>query len=250
MGRTRGAAARESSKTNCRPNQRQAVTKIIDAAINPSADGDTANDIADVAKYLTSPEIERQSMIDVRVTMPFVELTHMIADDDKLKQELAKWLAESPLQGEAKEQTLKSLVTRLLIADAVDSDAEIAATSAAVVAWFQAHESDGPSATDSQPANDDPAGKDKARPLPDELLLCIAATRMPKDADNALVVRMLERSLAAAKASDQLDLARGLKSELARRVASSDPEAARRGFIEVLDDLLPAEDTGNGSSRE
>jgi hypothetical protein len=253
-GRWGGSAERrrdDLAKQIANKTDAKAIIKIIDAAIHPSAASDEPDELADVATYLTSPEIDRQSMIDVQVTMPLVELTYMIADDDKLKQELAKWLADSPLQGEPKEQTLKSLVTRLLICDAVDSDQEVAAASAAVVAWFQAHESETTSAPNAQAADADPASEKAPQPLPDDLLLCIAATRLPQDgSDNEIIGRILERSLAAAKASEQTDLARGLKSELARRTASRDPEAARKGFIEVLDDLLPAENSGNGRSAE
>src|SRR5690606_544735 len=110
--------------------------------------------------------------------------------------------------------------TRLLICTAVEDESAVEATSQAIVEWAENHQApDGTEdadniepLTDKQPATN--AKESIAPPLPQELLLSMAAVRMPKSAvDDATVVRMLTQVMAIARAADQPALINGLKCE-------------------------------------
>ena len=65
---------------------------------------------------------------------------------------------------------------------------------------------------------------------------------MPAAIDEADVVAMLERAIAAARASKETALVGSLQCQIARHVAAKDPERARTMLQEVLDELLPPDD--------
>ncbi|MEM9659377.1 MAG: hypothetical protein AAF961_13550, partial [Planctomycetota bacterium] len=106
------------------------------AVVGEETDRDEASGEADssveVAAYLTEPEIQHRSLIDLRVTMPLEQFTLKIADDDSLKQAVTQWLQEHPAEPR---HSLKQLVARLLICRAADAEAEAKAASTAIMEW-------------------------------------------------------------------------------------------------------------------
>jgi hypothetical protein len=244
----------------------ETILKIINAAIAAAGDAGTeTSESADVARFLTEPQVQRNSLINTRVSMPLEEFTLKITEDEQLRKAVSDWLEETPLDTDQTLLPLKSLVARLLISDAVKNAEEIAATSLAIEKWVSTHapakqaDADSDSSADTEPDSDAAkteakGGKPKPQPqvLPDELLLGMAALRMPEDAlDNDAVVRMLERAVAVAEANREEALAGSLRCQIAKRIATRDPARARAIFMQALDAVLPRNDEkAAGPSKE
>ena len=257
MARQRDSLSKEiSEKTDA-----ETILNIVKASVG-STDGSPADgeSFDDVAVFLTEPQVQRNSLIDTRVTMPLEEFTPKIAEDNVLREAVSRWLKETPLPADPSSLPLKALVTRLLISDSVNDEDEIAATSLAIGKWVSAQEpakpSEGDSNGKSQPSADASQETDQgkvaqAKMLPEELLLGMAALRMPETTvDNADVVRMLQRAVVVAQANREVALAGSLQCQVAKRVAESDPERARKIFMQALDQVLPADETAAGKSKE
>jgi hypothetical protein len=196
----------------------ESLLAIIQASLT---DDDTSQTAAQAAAILTEPLIERSSLVDTRVTMPLAEFMEEIGPQD-VRDAVARFLAEHPVPADAGTRSLKRLVARLLICDAVHDTSQATATATAITQWVEAHPP--PAAT---------------TPLPDELLLGMAALRMPESVAQADVVGMLERAIAAASASHQAPLVSSLQCQIARHVAGTDPDRARALLRQTLDELLP-----------
>lgn len=205
-------------------------------------------------------------MVDTRVTMLLEEFTLKISEDDDLRQAVTGWLQDHPLSENLSAVPLKSLVTRLLISDAVKDDEQIATSSTAIATWVRNHQtvenavspSDEPTkslANDDSANQEDKDKKDKSEPkaesLPEELLLGMAALRMPDTAvEQTEVVSMLERAVKVAEANAERELARSLRCQIAKRIAASDPDQARTLLMQALDDVLPASEVEPGNSQD
>jgi tetratricopeptide (TPR) repeat protein len=196
----------------------ESLLAILQASLT---DDDTSQAAAQAAAILTEPLIERSSIVDTRVTMPLAEFMEEIGPQD-VRDAVARFLAEHPVPADAGTRSLKRLVARLLICDALHDTAQAAATATAITQWVEAHP---PAAATT--------------PVPDELLLGIAALRMPESVDQADVVGMVERAIAAASASHQAPLVSSLQCQIARHVAGTDPDRARALLRQTLDELLP-----------
>lgn len=228
------------------------MVKIIQASLT---DAENAQPAAQAASFLTEAVIERNSLIDTRVTMPLAQFTEEIGEQSDVRQAVAKFLAENPLPDDPNALSLKKLVTRLLICDAARDTAQAATTATAIAQWVRSHEPPAAPTESAEtaapkptapPASGGPASpkppKPLAKKLPDELLLGMAALRMPESIDQADIVSMLERAIAAAKASKEASLASSLQCQIARHVAAKDPDRARTMLREALDELLPSDD--------
>ncbi len=240
----------------------EAMTKIITSTLNqaaPEASNDSAKtevkdeSIATISQFLSEPMIARNSLLDTRISMPLEEFIEGVAKEDRLKKEIAGKLQETPLPDAAASVPLKQLVTRLLVSDAVGETVEVEATSKAIIAWAAAHappEAQEPDKSPPAEVKDKPADAtkpaaavaDRKEPqvLSDELLLAMAALRMPeKSVDQQEVVKLLDRAIVAAQAEKEAALVSSLRCQVARRVASREPERARKMLQEALDELLP-----------
>ena len=196
----------------------ESLLAIIQASLT---DDDISQTAAQAVAILTNPLIERSSLVDTRVTMPLAEFIEVSRPQD-VRDAVSQFLAEHPVPEDAGTRSLKRLVARLLICDAVNDTSQAAATATAITQWVEAHPP--PAATTL---------------LPDELLLGMAALRMPESVDQADVVSMLERAIAAATASHQAPLVSSLQCQIARHVAGTDPDRARALLRQTLDELLP-----------
>jgi hypothetical protein len=230
----------------------ESMIKIIEAALK-NADG--ADPAAQAGAFLTEPTIERNSLIDTRVTMPLAEFTAEIGGQEDVRKAVAKFLADNPLPEDRNALPLKTLVTRLLICDAASDTQQAAAAATAIAEWVRSHDppaapAESPEPPQVKPAAPAPPGatpakkppKPVAKKLPDELLLGMAALRMPEAIDEADVVTMLERAIAAAKATKEPALVGSLQCQIAKHVAGKDPDRARTMLREALDGLLPPDD--------
>jgi hypothetical protein len=221
------------------------MLEILKAALQP---GDGQSATAQAAAYLTDPHVQRNSLVDSRVTMPLEEFTRELAENAALGKLVSEWLRETPLPEDSSTSTLKMLVTRLLICDAVRDSEQAAHTAAAITHWVHTHEP--PPAAPGVPAKPpEPAAaadkpkKPASKVLPDELLLGMAALRMPQDKiDRVQIAAMLERAIVAAESSGEPALKSSLECQFARNIASTQPERAKKMFQKALDGLLPADD--------
>lgn len=236
----------------------ETILGIVKASVG-TKDAATDEATRDVAAFLTEPEVERNSLIDNRVTMPLEQFTLAIAQEDALRKAVSQWLHDNPLPDDSSAIPLKALVTRLLMGDAAHDEEQILATSKVIGQWVRSHDPPKSAAKDessaappaeanakkpsSKPSSNGQPETSAPKPLPDELLLGMAALRMPAetiDADE--VVRMLERAIIAAKANDEPALVGSLQCQIAKRVALAEPDRARAIFLEALDELLPVSD--------
>lgn len=240
-----------------------AMTKIITSAINQpapeNADESAKTEVKDesiatVSQFLSEPVVARNSLLDTRVSMPLEEFIEGVATEDRLKKEIASKLKQMPLPEDAASLPLKQLVTRLLVSDVVGEMVEAEAASKAIVAWAASHAPPEPkdpdmptetnekdkSATGSKSGGAVVAEQKEPKVLSDELLLAMAALRMPETAiDQQEVVKLLDRAIVAAQAEKDAALVSSLRCQVARRVAASEPERARQMLKEALDELLP-----------
>jgi hypothetical protein len=229
----------------------QAEPQVADASERPAVKDES---IATVGQFLSESIIARNSLLDTRVSMPLEEFIVGVAKEDRLKQEIAKQLKAVPLPEDASSLPLKQLVTRLLVSDAVGETAEAEAASQAIIAWAVSHappalkepdksppDAEETKPTDTaQPAASAAAQKQQSKVLSDELLLAMAALRMPEKAvDQQEVVKLLDRAIVAAQAEKEAALVSSLQCQVARRVAASEPERARKMLQQALDELLP-----------
>jgi hypothetical protein len=229
------------------------MLKIIEATLKGGGEAEPA---AQAAAFLTEPMIERNSLLDTRVTMPLDQFTEQVGEQEELRTAVSKWLAENPLPEDRGSVGLKALVTRLLVSGAARDKAQAAQAAEAITQWVRAHD---PPAVVTEPAAAPPAKpapppqglpssaapkpkKPPRKPLPDELLLGMAALRMPEKIDSADIVLMLERAMVAAKAQKETALVGSLQCQIARQVAAKDPERARGMLRQALDELLPPDD--------
>jgi hypothetical protein len=241
-----------------------AMTKIIKGALTGSeseppggGDQDAATQeeaTASVVQFLSEPILVRNSLLDTKVSMPLEEFIDGVVQDERLKKEIAGQLKESPLAKDAASLPLKLLVTRLLVSDAVGEAAEAESTSKAILAWAASHAPPEPTLPDKVAADQNgekpaestkatgtpPTEEKKPKVLSDEILLAMAALRMPETAiDQEEVVKLLDRAMVAAEAEKEAALVGSLQCQVARRVAKSEPERARKMLSDALDELLP-----------
>lgn len=240
-----------------------AMVKIITSALNQegpngadAAEQPEVKDesIATVGQFLSEPIVARNSLLDTRISMPLEEFIEGVAKEDGLKKEIAGKLKEISLPEDAASLPLKHLVTRQLVSDAVGETAEAEAASKAIIAWAASHAPPEPKEPDKAPpaeVKEKPAdatqqagsavpAKKEPKVINDELLLAMAALRMPEKAiDQQDVVKLLDRAIAAAQAEKEAALVSSLRCQVARRVAASEPERARKMLQEALDELLP-----------
>jgi hypothetical protein len=218
------------------------MIEILKAALQP---GDGQSATAQAAAYLTNPHVQRNSLVDSRVTMPLEEFTLELAENAALGKLVSEWLRETPLPENASSNTLKMLVTRLLICDAVRDGEQAAHTAAAIAGWVRSHGPPpaAPVKTPEAAAAADKPKKPAGKVLPDELLLGMAALRMPPEKINrAEIAAMLERAIGAAESSGEPALKSSLECQLAKNIAGTEPERARKMLQQALDELLPADD--------
>ncbi len=228
------------------------MLKIIENAlvpVAPQADDIGGEVLATVSDFLGEPILQRNSLLDTRVSMPLEEFVLGISKDERLKQEVVKKLDELPLAEDAGSLPLKQLVMRLLVSDIVGAREASDVAGRAILAWVAAHAPpEPPPAAEASPdsgeaegsaAKTPPASK-PPRVLSEELLLAMAALRMPQDSvDQQAVISLLERAMVAARVEKEPALVGSLQCQVARRIAAAEPDRAREMFQEALDQLLP-----------
>ncbi len=206
----------------------QTILPILEAATNASALGDSHrdgprpdNNAMDMADFLTRPQIERESLINTRVTMPLEEFTVKLAGDKNLAQAVSTWLQTTPID-ETSSRSLKCLVARLLISDAVhdvDGASEIAI---GITEWMHEHpaarepvrliESTGDDSQEDRTNIEEHSQPTSSNVFPDELLLGMAALRMPDSTATDDIVTMLDRAAIIAVANREDALAQSALS--------------------------------------
>ncbi len=217
----------------------------------------TTKDPAELAAvFLTEPQIERTSLIDNQVTMALQQFMGDLGEQDPLRQSITKWLHDTPLPDDRNHLTLKMLVTRLLISCAVSDDDQVAASAKAISEWVNTHE---PTQSVADMATDPAAGPESTEPranstqksvksLPDELLLSLAASKIPSDVlPSAEVVAMLDRAIIAAQNVNDQALVSTLECQIAARLSAREPDRARAIYQKTLDELLPLDSGPNAA---
>ncbi len=237
----------------------EVILNLVAEAIERTDDSESESQasVADAAGFLTEPEIQHHSLIDVRVSMPLEQFTLKITEDEALRQAVATWLNDHPVDPHA---SLSSLVTRLLVCHAAEDEAETASTSVAIVAWaerqgvFESNASGTSHTTglenpqnitgdEPDPPKDAASKETQTAKLPQELLLALAASHLQGEGiDNAQVVALLEYAASSAKSLEEEALADSLQCQIAKHVAETDPDRARATFMNLLDGLLPPVD--------
>ncbi|REK10953.1 MAG: hypothetical protein DWQ37_16100 [Planctomycetota bacterium] len=235
------------------------ISRLVKATLDDSQDVDDATTTA--VAFLTEPQVERNSLMDTQVTMPLAEFTSAIGENKKMREAVSKVLDDLPPPDA--QASLRSLVTRLMISDAVKDEEQAKSSAQAILAWTDAHAANAAGSTDS--AADEPETaedpkeesktdakpeKKQAEPLNDELLLGMAAARMPAEVPPGDVVKLLERASAAAEAEKQTALVGSLRCQIAKRIADDEPDRARQMFRAALDELLPPADEQASANNE
>ena len=229
----------------------QTIIDVVQSALAPPE----ASDSDGISDFLTVPMVRRNSLIDTAVTMPLEEFTQNIAEQPTTKKAVAEWLRDNPLPAEtdARTKTLKPLVTRLLVGNAVGLDDDVATTAGAILEWVQSNAPTArpdPQPTSSTavestaattPGQSETASKNTAAALPDEMLLGMVTARLPASVDNESAIAILQRAIDIAVAHGESALATSLECQVAARLATSQPEEARAIFQQTLDELLPSE---------
>ena len=227
----------------------EATLSILSAALEPSTPDAQNGDAkepqdeqfdaavkADVALFLIEPQVQRNSLVDSRVTILLEDFTARIAEDESLQKAVATWLREHPAK---KDASLKSLVSRLLLCDTVDEVDMVESTARRIASWTAKPAKDIATSSEDKEQGEDTASTVEA--LPEELLLGMAALRMPEGPEwQADTVKMLERAATVAEANELPALTSSLKCEIAARIAREKPAEAREILLRALDEILPA----------
>jgi hypothetical protein len=255
-GGSLGQQAETLAKRIADKTTQRALLPVLTAAAGGTAEAGSDEYVVELATYLTDPQILGSSLVDTRVTIPLEEIVLQLRDDKSLREAVAAWLSETPLEADPASLPLRALVSRLVVSDVVKDSDQIAATLDAIDRWVQAHPADTPEASATDETRDPPGDdaeemkvsdeKSPPRNLPDELLLGIVVRHRSDPPRSEHIVSMTERVIAIAEANGSQALVTSLRCQLAKHVAARDPDRARTILTETLDAILPRQ---NGATK-
>lgn len=222
-----------------------AVQTLVRSVITPPADS------SGKASMLLELSLDGASSMDQRATLPLREFLVESNPNDKLRAALAVELEETPVGPDTPIQTL---VARLVVATVAKHEPSISLTVKTIGEWMDANKRPGdsePSATnsDSEITDSKELANDQTGRIENELYLCVASDTLNAtegidpihEQSSEVMHEMIDRSIVAAELLGKDGLVLGLRLQRAAQVSQSDPEAARKLYMDALDNLLPLE---------
>src|SRR5690606_1815090 len=107
------------------------IVALVQTALRTTATTDEPPDAA--IAYLTSPSLQRNSLIDVRVTLPLEQFLDGVGKQQELRAAIQELLQKAPLPDDPSALPLDALVTRLVLSQTIGEQEQAAQATVAIV---------------------------------------------------------------------------------------------------------------------